>query len=186
MARFDGGAPAGPIPRRATSPTGASVVHAEVDRTLDLRPDPVVGPLAGARWRNYMLTGLVLPGADLRRLFVEASTLDGADLSCCQLDQAHLIDSRFTGAVFQRARMQQAVLVNVNLQDADLRHVDLSAAVLVYCDLRGARLAGAQLQDTVWSHSDLRGVDLSETSLDRARGDFFWDADTRWPVAFTP
>ncbi len=155
------------------------------DQVLDLRPSPVIGALVGAHWRGYTLDRVSLPGADLRRLFVEGSSLIAADLTHCSLQRAHVVDSRLLGAALGDARLDDAVLVNVDLQGADLRGASLRSAVLVFCDLRHARLDRADLRDTVWSHTDLRGTDLSGCMLEGARGDFFWDDTTRWPASFT-
>ncbi len=153
---------------------------------LDLRPEPVTGPLSDTRWLGYRLVGLSLPGADLRRLYVEACVLDGVDLAGAALDGLHVIDSSLFGAGLQAVTAPAALLVNVDLRAADLAGARLRGATFAYCDLRGSHFDGADLTDTVWSHCDLRGADLSGAALQGARGDFFWDDATRWPSDFGP
>jgi uncharacterized protein YjbI with pentapeptide repeats len=153
---------------------------------LDLRAEPDTGPLQDTRWVRYRLTGLSLPGADLRGLYVEACVLDGADLAGAALDGVHVIDSSLFGATLRAVTAPAALLVNVDLRATDLGAAQLAGATLAYCDLRGARFEGADLTDTVWSHCDLRGADLSGAALQGARGDFFWDDATRWPPDFGP
>ncbi len=153
---------------------------------LDLRREPDTGPLSGTRWVGYRLTGLSLPGADLRRLYVEACVLENADLTGAALDGWHVIDSSLVGSVLQAITAPSALLVNVDLRAADLVHARLQGATLAYCDLRGTSFDGADLTNTVWSHCDLRGADLSGATLEGARGDFFWDDATQWPPDFGP
>jgi len=91
------------------------------------------------------ISGVYLPGRNLRWVKAEGAILSSANLSAADLQAAHL-----EGAHLQQADLRGADLRFAQLTDADLRNADLRGARLSHADFSGAKLDGC----------DLRGVDL--------------------------
>ena len=126
------------------------------------------------------LSGIKLPGADLRHDDLSEGDFTGcdfrmADLSGANLTGAHLFRAslpraNLTGTQLVGASLTRANLANGTLRHAALRGADLSYAAMSYADLQGADLSGANLTsaDLSWSNlsgANLQGAALTTTSL---------------------
>ncbi len=126
------------------------------------------------------LSGIKLPGADLRHDNLSDADLTGcdfrmADLSRANLNGAHLFRASLPRAILMGTQLIGCSLTRANLSGGTLRHAvlkgaDLSYAVFSYADLERADLSGADLTaaDFSWanlSYADLRGATLTSTSL---------------------
>ncbi len=126
------------------------------------------------------LSGIKLPGADLRRDDLSDADFTGcdfrmADLSGANLTNAHLFraslpHANLTGSQLVGCSLTRANLSNVNLRQAVLKGADLSYAALSYANLQEADLSGANLTsaDLSWANisgANLRGATLTTTSL---------------------
>ena len=126
------------------------------------------------------LSGIKLPGADLRHDNLSDADLTGcdfrmADLSRANLNGAHLFRASLPRAILMGTQLIGCSLTRANLSGGTLRHAvlkgaDLSYAVFSYADLERADLSGADLTaaDFSWanlSYADLRGATLTGTSL---------------------
>jgi len=144
------------------------------------------------------LSGIELPGADLRGLFLE-----GVDFTAANLAGADLSGARISTAIFNKARMADSQLCRVlckggSFADADLSRADLSggnftgsnfwSAVMPGADLSGcdltvaqmvgadltrgrlarAKMKGARLERTNFTAADLTRVDFGDANLERA------------------
>jgi hypothetical protein len=133
--------------------------------------------------RKVDLRQAVLNRGDLRRVILQGSHLEGADLIITDLREAKLGPdlqgkvSRDWGANFTDAH-----LGNADLRGADLNRTILTNAFLYSADFRKATMTGANLKGANIKSADFREVDLSSTLLDGARA----DGDTKWPEGFDP
>jgi uncharacterized protein YjbI with pentapeptide repeats len=90
--------------------------------------------------------------------------------SNCDLSNAGLVMSDFTGAKLDRANLVRANLSRSSLAGADLRGANLAGASLYGADLsgadlRGANLAGADLRSAYLTNANLQGVDIQSAYL---------------------
>ena len=126
------------------------------------------------------LSGIKLPGADLRHDDLSDADFTGcdfrmADLSGANLTNAHLFraslpHANLTGSQLAGCSLTRANLSNCNLRHAALKGADLSYAALPYANLQGADLSGANLTSAnlSWanmSRANLRGAVLTTTAL---------------------
>lgn len=87
-------------------------------------------------------TGILLQGADFRRVDLRAINLPRADLSGINLDEAKLQGAILFEANLRKATLRKADLSRANLQGANLRQADLTEAVLEGTNLRGTDRTG--------------------------------------------
>ena len=97
------------------------------------------------------LSGVHLPGKDLRGTLLVNVDLGRADLRRAMLSGVDLKRSRLSEAILRNADLSGADLEQVRLRDAQLQR-----ACLVNANFKGAYLVGANLQG-----ADLKGADFS-------------------------
>ena len=104
-----------------------------------------------------------LNGADLSRARLQGANLkeaqlQGADLSEAQLQGTHLYEAQLQGADRSKAKLQKTDLSKARLQGANLSEVQLQEADLSEAQLQGAHLYKAQLQGATLKQAQLQGV----------------------------
>jgi len=116
--------------------------------------------------KNSNLNGAVFTNAVLRRADLTRCNLSGADLSGAELTDASLASANLSGARLPFASLVGTVLTGANLDGAILVGADMTLA-----NLSGVRVAGADFGDTLWSKTTLaRATGLeSALGLDRLR-----------------
>lgn len=94
---------------------------------------------------------------DFSKVRMAGVVLEGANLAQVRLEAAD-----FCGAHMGRINLRQALLNHADFCGADLRGANLAGA-----DLRGARFTGADLRGTNLSGADLRGAHLDRAHFSR-------------------
>jgi hypothetical protein len=126
------------------------------------------------------LTDTVLCGANLQDANLSKARLFCANLSHAELAGANLRKADMTGVWLNSAKLYEANVAYANLFGAKLAEAELSAA-----DLTGAKLARTDLSNTHLGSACLAGADLSRTNLDGADlKDVSHTGGTRWPPGF--
>lgn len=174
-ARFDGATITGGDATLSDS-AGAFFTGARLDdarfQGMNKRHRGVVGiDFAGADMtrvtlKNSNLNGSTFTNAILRRADLTRCNLAGADLSGAELTDACLASANLSGARLRYASLVGVVLTGANLEGASLEGADLTLA-----NLSGVRVAGADFSDTLWSKTTMAratGLD-SALGLDRLR-----------------
>ena len=101
------------------------------------------------------LSGVVLDGANLRRMDLSDARLVDASLVRAELSGCNIGDARFTGADLTGARLDGS-----NLEDADFSRAKLPGASLRGSNLEHVSLVDADLSSAVLDGSNLEEVDL--------------------------
>ena len=116
--------------------------------------------------KNSNLNGSNFTNAILRRADLTRCNLSGADLSGAELTDACLASANLSGARLRYASLVGVVLTGANLEGATLEGADLTLA-----NLSGVRVASGDFTDTLWSKTTIaRAVGLdSAKGLDRLR-----------------
>lgn len=146
---------------------------------------------------NVVLSGAVLPKANLAGADLTDTVLCGADLQDANLSKARLCCADLShatlhGANLRKADMRGVWLNSATLYEANLAHAKLFLAKLTEtelssADLTGAHLARADLSSAKLGTACLAGADLSRTNLDGADlENVSYSGGTRWPPDFTP
>jgi uncharacterized protein YjbI with pentapeptide repeats len=110
----------------------------------------------------------VFQGADLRKVNLENSYLQGADLYQANLQGAQFYNANLKGAELYQAKLQCASLGNAQLQGASLDNAQLQGAWLGYAQLQGASLKAATLQGAALPGAQLQGASLKGAQLQGA------------------
>ena len=127
----------------------------------DLRHDNLAGAdFTGADFRLADLSGANLSGAHLFRAGLPRANLTGTQLAGSSLTRANLTGATLRQAGLKGADLSYAALSYANLEGADLSGVNLAAADLSWANLAGADLRGASLVNTAMTMADLSGADL--------------------------
>ena len=127
----------------------------------DLRHDNLGGAdFTGADFRLADLSGANLSGAHLFRAGLPRANLTGTQLAGSSLTRANLTGATLRQAGLKGADLSYAALSYANLEGADLSGVNLAAADLSWANLAGADLRGASLVNTAMTMADLSGADL--------------------------
>jgi uncharacterized protein YjbI with pentapeptide repeats len=121
-----------------------------------------------ARLQGAILSSGAL-GEDLVGISLNATQLQGANLSNVILDGVNL----------HLAELQGADMEHASLRGADLSYAKLQGADLEYANLKGADLRHAQLQGANLESADLQGADLGGAEVWLAS--FPVDLFNRWP-----
>ena len=134
--------------------------------TLDLGGSFLSGiKLPGADLRHDNLSGADLTGGDFRMADLSGANLSGAHLFRASLPHANLSGAQLVGCSLGRANLSSGTLRQTVLKGADLSYASLSYANLEGADLSGANLTAADLSWANLSGADLRGASLTATSL---------------------
>ena len=132
-------------------------------------------------FKNYSinLQASYLNGADLSKARLQGANLkeaqlQGADLSEAQLQEAVLREAQLQGAdrskeKLQKTDLSKAQLKGANLKEAQLREADLSKAQLQGANLKKAQLQGADLSEAQLQGTNLRKAQLREANLSKAQ-----------------
>ena len=135
----------------------------------DLRHDDMSeGDFTGCDFRMADLSGANLTGAHLFRASLPRVNLTGAQLVGCSLTRANLSNGILRHAVLKGADLSYASLPYSNLQGADLSGANLTSADLSWSNLSRANLRGASLSTTSLMMADLSGADLRGAKIVRA------------------
>lgn len=99
---------------------------------------------------------------NMREANLRYADLSHADLTNASLDNANLRESKFCGAILEKASLfdvilRKADLTGAKLGEAWLVGADLSAAIFRKADLKASRLSSAILVKTDLSEADLSG-----------------------------
>ncbi|GEM_PF-6656518 len=134
-----------------------------------------------------------LSHADLRRVRLPNSNLDGTIMRKVKLDECYLREASLQGvdlsvasvthADLSGAEMHYSTLVGANLTQTDLTYVKfvdamLLNAILVNCNLSHANLEGANLKNT-----NLKGANMDEVKCNHRTilpDDQFWHEGVDW------
>jgi Pentapeptide repeats (8 copies) len=108
---------------------------------------------------------IVLAGADLSQVFLQATFLRDAALSRTTLNDAELREADLSGADLAGAYMSGANLTAANLRDANLIYANLRDANLMYAYLGNADLTGADLRGANLRDANLRDANLRDANL---------------------
>ena len=135
----------------------------------DLRHDNLSdGDFTGCDFRMADLSGANLTGAHLFRASLPHANLTGSQLVGCSLTRANLSSGILRHAVLRGADLSYASLSYANLQGADLSGANLTCADLSWANMSGADLRGASLTTTSLLMADLSGADLRDAKIVRA------------------
>jgi uncharacterized protein YjbI with pentapeptide repeats len=145
----------------------------EVEATLALEMLRAHEWLSNGCMQGAFLSGVTLPGADLRRVdfqraFLFGATLHGASFERASLQGANFYEAQLQTADLSGARLQAANLFRASLVLADLSAADLQGANLGGANLQQARLDGATLRGAILSGANLQDASLFEARLERA------------------
>ena len=124
--------------------------------------------LNGADLIQARLQGAVLDGAYLQGMRLFKAHLQGAWLRRAQLQGTYLFDTQFQEALLCEAQLQGAQLYGAHLQGAYLWDAHLQGAELSNAHLQGAELSNAQLQGTNLCSAHLQGTKLFLAQLQGA------------------
>lgn len=124
--------------------------------------------------KDFPLTQLNLPCAELTGAVLPRSQFSWADFMGARLEGAHLEGARLAGAQFEGAILRRAHFEGADLWGAQLQGTDLSESHLEGSDLRdsylqGADLKGAHLEGANLEGANLNGADLRYAHLENAR-----------------
>jgi uncharacterized protein YjbI with pentapeptide repeats len=124
--------------------------------------------------------GMVLSGANLRKVEWLGVNLASADLSKANLQEAILFKANLAAADLSNANLQHTDLSKTNLSNANLsfsilREANLRSAVLHGANLQGADLSGADLKGAVLRGANFEGAILSGADLSMTNG-LTWDS----------
>ncbi len=134
--------------------------------TLDLGGGFLSGiKLPGADLRHDNLSGADLTGADLRMADLSGANLTGAHLFRASLPRANLTGAQLVGCTLTRSNLANGTLRHAFLKGADLSYASLPYADIERADLSGADLTGTDFSWANLSYADLRGATLTGTSL---------------------
>ncbi|GLR90901.1 pentapeptide repeat-containing protein [Bradyrhizobium iriomotense] len=162
---------------------GVSAWNTWRKENVNIRPDlaradltGVVLPGANLRGVNFNATTLIraeLAGADLTGVDLDAADLTGANLSEADLCKAKLSGADLSGANLSKAKLSEATLrlarlCGANLCGADLSRTRMALADFRKADLRGANLSSADLFPANLDGADLRGANLNGADLREA------------------
>jgi uncharacterized protein YjbI with pentapeptide repeats len=107
------------------------------------------------------LSGVSIPGADLRGGLMFRTNLRGADLSKAKLGDANVVEADLTDAKLIDADLVGCICIKSNLLSADLQRADLRGACLHEICLTGANLSNARFD----SESDLWKAEIIQAKL---------------------
>jgi uncharacterized protein YjbI with pentapeptide repeats len=139
---------------------------ADISDFADLRRVDLTGSsLQGASLDDAQLQGASLLAAQLQGASLDNARLQGALLSDAQLQGASLIDAQLQGASLDGALLQGASLDGALLQGASLNRAQLQGASLDNAQLQGADLSGARVQGASLIHAQLQGASLDGALL---------------------
>ena len=134
----------------------------------DLRHDNLSGAdFTGGDFRMADLSGANLTGAHLFRAGLPRANLSGAQLVGCSLTRANLVGATLRQAVLKGADLSYAGLSYANLEGADLSGANLTGADLSWANMSGADLRGAALNTASMTMADLSGADLRGAKIVR-------------------
>lgn len=127
-------------------------------------PDSGIGVLVNAAINN---SPSCLLGSNMRGVYFENNTFEGADLRGNVMDQAVIKYSKFRKAKLDDASLRNALFEDVHFTGASLRNADMQGIVCVnvvgFCDadLRGASLRNADMAGAeVSAKTNFTGADL--------------------------
>lgn len=124
----------------------------------DIQPDLERAELSDLTLSNYVLTE-----ANLFRVQMRGSRLNGAALQGANLFNADLLRVNFNFAQLNQANLQSAALNGASFQNAilhgaDLSYSDVTNVNFTYAHFDGANFANAQFGGTTFGHNDLRTI----------------------------
>jgi uncharacterized protein YjbI with pentapeptide repeats len=138
------------------------------------RTDTII-VLSGANLRNLTLEAANFEGpsfqeTDLQGANLSWANLQGANLSWANLEDANLRQIELRGANLQGANLREAGvqvadLQGANLADASFIEADLERANFQEANLRGSNFGGANLQEANFQGADLQGVNLADANI---------------------
>jgi uncharacterized protein YjbI with pentapeptide repeats len=124
--------------------------------------------LQGVDLSRCDLTGIELSKADLEEANLAEANLERATLLGARLVAANLRDANLPHANLEESDISYANLFRAKLQDANLKAADLRSAHLHRADLRGAVLREANLEEADLGYANLEGATLESAHLGRA------------------
>ena len=135
----------------------------------DLRHDDLSdADFTGCDFRMADLSGANLTNAHLFRASLPHANLTGSQLVGCSLTRANLSSGNLRQAILKGADLSYAGLSYANLEEADLSGANLTSADLSWANMSGANLRGATLTTTSLLMADLSEADLRGARILRA------------------
>lgn len=118
-------------------------------------------------WRQSVVSGLDMQGADWSRARLEESNLRGLDLSQSCFEGAQLLRCDLSGANLQGSHWIQARLIDCILMDTDFSQASLQQVDMSNSLAGGANVQGAALDTVNFFRADLTGLQTDARTRSR-------------------